>query len=357
MAVSAEEDCDDNDAANFPGNTEACDAGDKDCDTEVDEGYDADSDGVTTCGADGVAGNEDDDCDDDDAAAYPGNTEACDAVDNDCDSELDEGFDADGDGVTTCGPDGIDDGGAANTDDDCNDDEATVFPGAVELCDNLDNDCDDLVDILDDDYAGDDNDQDGDNSIVCGGTDCDDNDDTLNGLDLDLDSVSSCDGDCNDENPTIFPGIAEFCDQIDNDCDGDVDEGTGPDGDGDGFDTSGCGVFGSDCDDTDPHLFPQQDYTSGYQRQCEPAVRPGFANSGRTRVPTYFEDPQTGLHYSTSGATTTHRSIVRVRGPPTASVGPIEGPIFSRAPPLVTRTAERSATRASCTSLGSRAPT
>ena len=334
VAVTAEEDCDDNDAANFPGNTEVCDAGDNDCDTEVDEGSDADSDGVTTCGADGVAGNEDDDCDDDDAAAYPGNTETCDAVDNDCDTELDEGFDADGDGVTTCGPDGIDDEGAANTDDDCNDDEAAVFPGAVELCDNLDNDCDDLVDILDDDYAGDDNDQDGDNSIVCGGTDCDDNDDALSGLDLDLDSVSSCDGDCNDENPTIFPGIAEFCDQIDNDCDGDVDEGTGPDGDGDGFDTSGCGVFGSDCDDTDPHLFPQQDYTSGYQRQCEPAVRPGFANSwayARLNLPTYFEDPQTGLHYLYFRGyhNPSFHQFGFVESTDGFEWGPIEGPIFS----------------------------
>ncbi|HEV8199322.1 MAG TPA: putative metal-binding motif-containing protein [Candidatus Polarisedimenticolia bacterium] len=52
---------------------------------------DADGDGVTTC---------DDlwDCDDSNPNAYPGNTEVCDGIDNDCDGEVDEGL-----GSVTCG--------------------------------------------------------------------------------------------------------------------------------------------------------------------------------------------------------------------------------------------------------------
>ena len=53
---------------------------------------DLDKDGVTACAGD---------CDDRDARRFPGHSEACDGVDNDCDTLVDEG-DADGDGVLTC---------------------------------------------------------------------------------------------------------------------------------------------------------------------------------------------------------------------------------------------------------------
>jgi hypothetical protein len=59
--------------------------------------------------------------------------ERCNAWDDDCDGLIDEGFDRDGDGHSTCKE--IDNG------DDCDDDNPAIHPGHAELCDDLDNDC------------------------------------------------------------------------------------------------------------------------------------------------------------------------------------------------------------------------
>jgi hypothetical protein len=75
-------DCDDNDPNNYPGNTEVCDGQDNNCDGQIDEGFDSDGDGVTTCQGD---------CDDNDPNNFPGNTEVCDGLDNNCDGQIDEG--------------------------------------------------------------------------------------------------------------------------------------------------------------------------------------------------------------------------------------------------------------------------
>jgi hypothetical protein len=116
-AADNADDCDDSDVANYPGNTELCDGGDNDCDLLVDEGFDGDGDGITTCGSDGLAGSGDEDCDDGDPANFPGNSESCDGADEDCDTVIDNGFDGDGDGITSCGPDGV----SGTADDDCDD--------------------------------------------------------------------------------------------------------------------------------------------------------------------------------------------------------------------------------------------
>jgi len=148
--------------------------------------------------------------------------------------------------------------------DDCDDDDPTINPDAEELCDGVDNDCNDLID--------DDVDADEDGSYAC--EDCDDNDpdnspdgeevcdladnncdgDVDEGFDSDEDGVSTCDdpADCDDGSPGVYPGAEEVCNGLDDDCDGDSDEDfLGPADDVDGDGEPGC----TDCDDDDADVF------------------------------------------------------------------------------------------------------
>jgi len=119
------------------------------------------------------------DCDDANAFVFPGAPEITDGVDNNCDGTVDESatVDADGDGYPEA--------------DDCNDRDPSINPGATELSgDRIDNDCDGVVDAV--------GDGDGDGYTI--------------------------DEDCDDTNPAAYPGAAEVRDGVDNDCDGSIDE-------------------------------------------------------------------------------------------------------------------------------------
>ncbi|MBN2801303.1 MAG: hypothetical protein JXX28_19335 [Deltaproteobacteria bacterium] len=294
--VPATEDCDDLDATVFPGAEERCDGVDNDCDGEVDDTSvdaitfyaDADQDGygdaatsVTGCelpeGFVGVAG----DCDDQDPAFHPGAPEAdcADPADYNCDGST--GYaDVDGDGVPAC--------------QDCDDARAEVSPGAEEVCDGLDNDCDTQVDEDASDASAWYPDLDGDGfgnprfplaaceapeGYLADGTDCDD-----------LSAVS-------------LPGGEEVCDGQDNDCDGQVDEEAADaltwyvdrDGDRYGDDAtaaSGCQVpqgavlSGGDCDDQSATAHPgAAERCDGADDDCD-----GQADVGALDAPVWYAD-------------------------------------------------------------------
>jgi hypothetical protein len=165
-------DCDDDEGSVHPGASEHCDHLDEDCDGAVDEDPvdapswhpDADGDGygseasvVQACEAPSGWIANGTDCDDGDDGVYPGATEDCNGLDDDCDGAVDEGTtgsdvwyrDADGDGhgnpaisVTACGAPG----GYVASGADCDDTDPTISPSASERCNGVDDDCDGSVD-------------------------------------------------------------------------------------------------------------------------------------------------------------------------------------------------------------------
>jgi hypothetical protein len=116
--VSDNTDCDDTNNAIFPNANEVCDGVDNDCDLDIDEEgdivfyQDADNDGfgdpnntTQACVAPIGYVTDNTDCDDSNDEVFPGAIEICDGIDNDCNLILDDGFatttywlDADGDG-------------------------------------------------------------------------------------------------------------------------------------------------------------------------------------------------------------------------------------------------------------------
>lgn len=154
-------DCDDADAAIHPGATEVCDTAgvDEDCDPTTLGPRDVDADGYVaaqccngaTCGTD---------CDDTLADVHPGASETCNLRDDDCDGAVDESLaatlyypdcdhDAFGDASATplaaCSPPtdppACTGGRWSTIAGDCDDTRATTHPGALELCNGIDDDC------------------------------------------------------------------------------------------------------------------------------------------------------------------------------------------------------------------------
>ncbi len=202
-------------AAINPGVAEACsDNLDNDCNAQVDDPLlcgvcvDGDADGYGASGYTQCA-HVQPDCNDENSNVHPGATEYCeDGLDNNCSGEVDEAgctlicFDNDDDGYGAAGFSACPNPGL-----DCNDNDLSVNPGAAEMCsDAVDNNCNTLTD-----------------EPLCSGI-CIDNDSDGYGT-SGLLSCPNLQPDCNDANATIRPGALERCDQIDNNCDAQIDEG------------------------------------------------------------------------------------------------------------------------------------
>ncbi|GEM_PF-3191798 len=165
--------------------------------------------------------------------------ELCDDKDNDCNGKTDEGLeqftfykDNDGDefgisAITTLAckqPKGY-----ASKNNDCDDTNKAINPFAAEKCDGVDDNCNGITDdgVIKNLYKDNDKDKFGDandSKLSC----------------TEIASYVSNKSDCNDKDPQINPNAKELCDAIDNDCNGQTDDGLPLfkwyyDKDGDGF--------------------------------------------------------------------------------------------------------------------------
>ncbi len=289
--ASVGDDCDDADPSRHGAQLEVTDAVDNDCDGRVDENPrarvwypDTDGDGYGADGAAAVVSAVDvlgyalngDDCDDTSASVHPGAPERCNGVDDDCD------------GVANfvLGPhdsedddrDGYPDARCPGVGTDCDDGAAHIYPGAPRICDGLDSDCDGEID---------------DGADVAWYLDFDGD-----GFGDDANPIMACvppagrvsrGGDCADTDARRYPGRAETCDGVDQDCDSTADEGlpvlvSYPDADGDGAGVCtdcvaegqlscrippGRAALPGDCDDANPARFEGNDeICDGMDNDC-----------------------------------------------------------------------------------------
>lgn len=321
-------DCDDSSATVKPGLQEVCgNLIDEDCDGLLNEigasgcssfFADRDQDGVgdsndMVCLCDvlfpytAVSGG---DCADLLGSVYPGSSEVCgNDIDDNCDGRTDEAGcsgctvfyrDVDGDGFGVTGDSmclSLADPGTgyrAVVPGDCNDSNEFVFPGAIEKCNGLDDNCDGLTDpaqsasclVFFFDYDGDGYGVSSDSRCLC----------------LPVgDYTAVDDGDCDDMNPLVGGG-AETCNGVDDNCNGRVDEEDAAgcveyylDDDGDGVGVTGSSrclcsaegrystrVFG-DCDDTRVSVRPgANDSCNGVDDDCDGLTDPENAAGCQT---------------------------------------------------------------------------
>ena len=309
-------DCDDENEAVHPDADEVCDGLDNDCDGTFDldvvdgdtfytdgdgDGYgDPDAPVVACERVNGLVENATD-CDDTREDVHPSADESdcTDPTDYNCDGSVSYA-DEDGDGYAAC--------------EDCDDTDRAVHPSAVEVCDDVDNDCDGDIDggAIDAEtwYADVDDDGYGDpdasaeacdpaEGYVANATDCDDTDATLNpdtlwhadgdgdGYGSASSAVLSCEPpagfvadatDCDDADADVFPGAPEpdCTDPTDYDCDGTT---AYADVDGDG--AAAC----EDCDDTAPPVHPgATEVCDGVDNNCD------GSEDGAVDAPTWYAD-------------------------------------------------------------------
>ena len=283
-------DCDDGNAAIHPGAAEVCNGVDDNCNGKTDEAgatnctlfyKDADSDGYgggtpsCLCAASAIySTSKGGDCNDNDPTINPARTEVCNGVDDDCNGQIDEGLvtvtyyqDSDFDGYgnaavskSACSQPM----GYVTVSGDCNDASPTVHPGATEICNGVDDNCNGTVDegVKLNFYADADGDGYGDTSKL------------VQACSAPVGDVSDH-TDCDDTRATVHPGATEICNGLDDNCNGQTDEGLGTatyyaDADADGY---GAGTGKAACG-------PLASYTAMVSGDCNDAsaaVNPGHA--------------------------------------------------------------------------------
>ncbi|HRP31480.1 MAG TPA: MopE-related protein [Agriterribacter sp.] len=295
-------DCNDGNAAVHPGATEDCNGIDDNCNGLTDENVtitfylDADGDGFGSLDASTEACTvppgyvvESTDCDDNNPAVNKGATEVCNGIDDNCDGQIDEGAnttfyaDADGDGygniavtIKACtAPAGYVKDGT-----DCDDSKTTVHPGATEDCNGIDDNCNGLTD---------------ENVTITFYLDADG--DGFGSLDASTEACTVPPGyvvestDCDDNNPAVNKGATEVCNGIDDNCDGQIDEGANTtfyaDADGDGYGniavtinacTAPAGYVNdtTDCNDSNAVIYPgAKEVCNGMDDNCNGQIDEG----------------------------------------------------------------------------------
>ena len=280
----ASEECDDGNTLINPSMPEICDGVDNNCDGQIDEGVttqyyqDLDGDGFGNNNVVEAACNTPpnfvtigSDCDDTNPDVFPSASEACNDIDDDCDGDIDEDLafglylDADGDGhgdpnqpLTDC----LNTDGYVFYNDDCDDTNPEMHPYNDEICDGIDNNCDGRIDETGNLTFYADVDEDGFGDI-----------NTMVQTCVQPQGYITLGGDCDDINPLVNPDADEYCNNLDDDCDGVLDNNSvdAPtwyfDIDGDGFGSAfitsndcvqpaGYMAEDLDCDDTRPSVNP-----------------------------------------------------------------------------------------------------
>ncbi len=327
--VSDDSDCADTDPAINPGAQEVCNGVDDDCDRSIDDAdpnvdastggtwyADADADGygslarpVSACLQPSGSSADATDCDDASAAVNPGAQEICNSIDDDCDALVDgadssvdvstggtwyadgdgDGYGAAGSPIQACSQPS----GAVASSTDCDDASAAVNPGAQEICNNIDDDCDALVDGADSSV-----------DVSTGGTwytdfDADgfgDAGSIQRACSQPTGSVSDA-TDCDDGLSSVYPGAPETCNAVDDDCDGTVDESSAvdartwyADADGDSYGDpsntqracnrpSGTVSNAQDCDDSDSAINPAGvEVCDGADNDCDGVTDPDLVD-------------------------------------------------------------------------------
>ncbi|MBM4380139.1 MAG: putative metal-binding motif-containing protein, partial [Deltaproteobacteria bacterium] len=337
--VQSQDDCDDTRASVKPGAPEQCNGLDDDCNGQVDDSVqyadwfpDLDGDGFGAAGAQpenacskpaGKVANAQD-CDDARTTVHPNAAEACNAADDDCDGQVDEGLsligyypDLDSDGYgsaaaqpqASCAPVP----GKVSTATDCDDANAAVHPGRAETCNGVDDDCSGAADEglpTQAWYV----DLDGDGYGAASG--------------VGQDSCMAVAGrvanaqDCDDSKSTVKPGAAEACNGADDDCDGALDEGNP--GGGAACDTGQFGVCSAGTRTCQAgalacvrNVTPNAESCDGLDNDCDGSVDETFTNKGQACTAGLGVCARTGSYVCAAGGQATTCSATA--GAPTAA--------------------------------------